>query len=197
MKKKAVLYIGLIIFFLMGLAGQVQAQFIGISVDSAFSYTAAPGSVTGGSVGITHPVPFVPNIGGMTVSYIATEEIEEEVLDLKTSVKIESGELYYHIPFPLVSLLIGVGAGQLTATTEVVVNSVVVEEIESVAPIAEGFLRVGLPFWNFLDFHVGYHSVIVSAIDRVEESQTDLSAYTINKENYSGGLATVGILLAF
>ena len=40
------------------LAAPANAQFIGIDIDYAIAYSAAPGSVTGGSVGIAHPAPF-------------------------------------------------------------------------------------------------------------------------------------------
>ena len=48
---------------LIGLANTASAQFIGISADVAIAYSAAPGSVSGYSVGISHPAPFFPNVG--------------------------------------------------------------------------------------------------------------------------------------
>ena len=46
-----------LIFLFLLLAAPAKAQFIGLNVDLAIAYSAAPGSVSGGSVGITHPVP--------------------------------------------------------------------------------------------------------------------------------------------
>ncbi|MEC9230786.1 MAG: hypothetical protein VX716_10350, partial [SAR324 cluster bacterium] len=50
---------GLILGF--GSAQSVKAQFFGISLDTAIGYSAAKKGVIGGSVGITHPIPLVPN----------------------------------------------------------------------------------------------------------------------------------------
>ncbi|MGB0361614.1 MAG: hypothetical protein ACPGJO_01085, partial [bacterium] len=47
----------------IGPAQSVKAQFFGISLDTAIGYSAAKKGVIGGSVGITHPIPLVPNIG--------------------------------------------------------------------------------------------------------------------------------------
>ena len=64
---------------LLGLSGLVttaKAQFIGISADVAIAYSAATGSASGYSVGISHPTPFFPNIGYSTVSVKEKESIK-------------------------------------------------------------------------------------------------------------------------
>ena len=42
---------------LISLSSTANAQFIGINADVAIDYSAAPGSVSGYSVGISHPAP--------------------------------------------------------------------------------------------------------------------------------------------
>ena len=71
------LFIGLftVLIFLIGHRQTVKAQFFGINLDTAIGYSTAKKGVIGGSVGITHPFPMVPNIGFSTLKF---EEIEEE-----------------------------------------------------------------------------------------------------------------------
>ena len=54
---------GSVLLGMISLSSSANAQFIGINVDYAIDYSAAPGSVDGYSVGIAHPAPFIPNIG--------------------------------------------------------------------------------------------------------------------------------------
>ena len=54
---------------MISLSSTANAQFIGINVDYGIDYSAAPGSVSGYSVGISHPAPFIPNIGYSSVSF--------------------------------------------------------------------------------------------------------------------------------
>ena len=72
---------------------------------------------------------------------------------------------------------------------------------EQSIPVAEGFIHVGLPFWNIIEFHIGYHLFSASAIKRNSYGCPDLSgAYEgidFKKVNYSGGMSTIGIQLAF
>ncbi|MGA0361438.1 MAG: hypothetical protein ACO3P7_07365, partial [bacterium] len=50
-------------------AGTAQAQFFGFSVDTAVDYTVAPDKVTGGTLGIINPIPFLPNFGYTQVEF--------------------------------------------------------------------------------------------------------------------------------
>ena len=103
-----------LIFLFLLLAAPAKAQFIGLNVDLAIAYSAAPGSVSGGSVGITHPMPFVPNLG---VSRLIFQDKQKKTssssntLSLVTDTKIETVNLFYNIPFPVVSIALGIGAG--------------------------------------------------------------------------------------
>ena len=54
---------------LISLSSTANAQFIGINVDYAIDYSAAPGKVSGYSVGIAHPAPFIPNFGNSSISF--------------------------------------------------------------------------------------------------------------------------------
>ena len=62
---------------LISLSSSANAQFIGINADYAIDYSAAPGKVSGYSVGIAHPAPFIPNIGYSSVSFKDKETITD------------------------------------------------------------------------------------------------------------------------
>ena len=74
---------------LSGLANTASAQFIGISADVAIAYSAAPGSASGYSVGISHPAPFFPNIGYSNVSFKDKETIIDSS-DTTSSVSLDT-----------------------------------------------------------------------------------------------------------
>ena len=140
-----------LIFLFLLLAAPAKAQFIGLNVDLAIAYSAAPGSVSGGSVGITHPMPFVPNLG---VSRIIFQEKQTKTstssssntLSLVTDTKIETVNFFYNIPFPVVSIALGIGAGVMKTNTSVTVSSKSSDSDLS-TPVSEGFIHIGLPFW--------------------------------------------------
>ena len=52
-----------IIFYLFIFTHAANAQLIGVSADYPIDYSASKTGVVGSSVGITHPLPFIPNIG--------------------------------------------------------------------------------------------------------------------------------------
>ena len=57
-----------VLFIVIGVS-KAQAQFFGFSVDTAVDYTVAPDKVTGGTVGIIHPIGFLPNFGYTQVKF--------------------------------------------------------------------------------------------------------------------------------
>ena len=64
--------------------------------------------------------------------------------------------------------------------------------------VSETFLHIGLPFWNTIEFHLGYHFMSVAKLDLTSDKNTELrGSYTINKKNYTGGMTTIGIQVAF
>jgi hypothetical protein len=183
-----------------GVLGSAQAQFIGFSVDTAVDYTAAPDKVFGGTVGIVHPVPFFPNIGFTQVSF-DDEKLTVDTTnntELTTSITIQSAHLFWNVPFPVVAVSLGGGAGQLVAESELSTGG---DKAENITPVIEGFFRLGLPFWNFLEFHIGYHALKTSQkVDRARSSDTTLSTPTYTKNtrvDYTGALTTVGLQFAF
>ena len=101
-----------------------NAQFIGISVDYGIDYSAAPGSVDGYSVGISHPAPFFPNIGYSAVSFIDKETIDSSnstsSVSLDTKITIKTINLFYNVPFPVVTIAVGFGYGGLETKTTIV-----------------------------------------------------------------------------
>ena len=193
----------LIILFLF-LANPAKAQFIGLNVDLAIAYSAAPGSVSGGSVGITHPVPFFPNLGVSRIQF--QEKITEtstssssNTLTLITDTKIETVNFFYNIPFPVVSIAIGIGAGVMTtntSVTETLGNTSNSDDSNFSTPVSEGFLHIGLPFWSIIEFHIGYHLMSVSKLDLTNESGISVTDYSLDKKNYTGGMTTIGVQIA-
>ncbi len=191
-------------FLFLLLALPAKAQFIGLNLDLAIAYSAAPGTVSGGSVGITHPVPFFPNLG---VSRINFQEKQSETstssssntLSLVTDTKIETVNFFYNIPFPVVSIAIGIGAGVMTtntSVTETLGNTSNSDDSNFSTPVSEGFLHIGLPFWSIIEFHIGYHLMSVSKLDLTKESGISLTEYSLDKKNYTGGMTTIGVQIA-
>jgi len=189
-----------LIFLFLLLAAPAKAQFIGLNVDLAIAYSAAPGSVSGGSVGITHPVPLFPNLG---VSRINFQEKQTKTstsdppitLSLVTDTKIETVNLFYNIPFPVVSIALGIGAGVMKTNTSLTVSSNS-DDSDLSTPVSEGFIHIGLPFWNIIEFHIGYHLMSVSKLNLTSESAIDVTDYSLEKKNYTGGMTTIGVQIA-
>ena len=64
--------------------------------------------------------------------------------------------------------------------------------------VSETFLHIGLPFWNTIEFHLGYHFMSLAKLDLTSKKSNSLQgSYTIDKKNYTGGMTTVGIQVAF
>ena len=184
------------------LASPAKAQFIGLNVDLAIAYSAPPGNVSGGSVGITHPMPFVPNLG---VSRVVFQEKQtntsssSNTLSLVTDTKIETVNLFYNIPFPVVSIAIGIGGGVMktnTSLTETSGRSSNSDDSDLSTPVSEGFIHIGLPFWSIIEFHIGYHLMSVSKLDLTNKSGISVTDYTLDKKNYTGGMTTIGVQIA-
>ena len=197
---------------LISLSSTANAQFIGINADVAIDYSAAPGSVSGYSVGISHPAPFIPNIGYSSVSFNDKEGITDSSessssVSLDTETTIKTINLFYNVPFPVVSLAIGFGFGSNNLYTGVETKTTIVEtnsEGEKITDtksdfktdVTEGFIRIGLPFWSTIEFHLGYHAMSFTSID-ITKSATLLGTYSIDKKSYSGGMTTIGVQVAF
>ncbi len=193
------------------LTAPANAQFIGIDIDYAIAYSAAPGSVTGGSVGISHPAPFFPNIGYSSVSFIDKENITgspgSSSISLTTDTIIKTINLFYNVPFPVVSIAVGFGFGSDNLYTGVETKTTIVETNSSGVKITdtksdfktdvtEAFMRIGLPFWSTIEFHLGYHAMSFTSIDIIK-SATLIGTYSVDKKSYSGGMTTIGVQVAF
>ena len=198
---------------MISLSCSANAQFIGINVDYGIDYSAAPGSVSGYSVGISHPAPFFPNIGYSSISFIDKETITDSsestssVL-LETTTTIKTINLFYNVPFPVVTLTVGFGYGSKNLNTGVETKTTIVETFEGGTPkdqvtsdlepsvsVTEAFFHIGLPFWNTVEFHLGYHLMSFTSID-ITISVSLEGNYTTDK-NYSGGMTTIGVQVAF
>ena len=195
---------------LIGLSSTANAQFIGINADVAIDYSAAPGSVSGYSVGISHPAPFIPNIGYSYISFKDKESITDSDGDYKLSVETETTiktiNLFYNVPFPVVTITVGFGSGSQNLDTGVETKTTIVEtenngdtitdNIDLKKSVIEGFFHIGLPFWNTVEFHLGYHAMFFTSIDITKGVSFD-GDYTIDKKSYSGGMTTIGVQVAF
>ena len=199
---------------LISLSSTANAQFIGINADVAIDYSAAPGSVSGYSVGISHPAPFIPNIGYSSVSFSEKESITDPSdnklsLDIKTT--IETINLFYNVPFPVVTITVGFGGGSQNLNTGVETKTTIFETYEGGTPknltsedydletsVTEAFFHIGLPFWNTVEFHLGYHLMSFTSIDITSKKSVGfLGSYTIDEKSYSGGMTTIGVQVAF
>ena len=196
---------------MIGLSSTANAQFIGINADVAIDYSAAPGKVSGGSVGISHPAPFIPNIGFSSVSFSEKESITDPSdnklsLDIKTT--IETINLFYNVPFPVVTITVGFGGGSqnlgtgvetITTIVETEVNGETIKDnSDSKISLNEVFFHIGLPFWNTVEFHLGYHYMSFSSIDITSNKTGGAFEGTYNtKKNYKGGMTTIGVQIAF
>ena len=182
-------------FFLgmISLSCSANAQFIGINVDYDIGYSAAPGKVDGYSVGISHPAPFIPNIGYSSISFIDKESIRGKAtstdsdgdykLSLETETTIETINLFYNVPFPVVTITVGFGSGSQNLKTGVETKTTIVETYKDgipkdlpiddlEIPVIEAFFHIGLPFWNTVEFHLGYHLMSFESIDITSKSTT-------------------------
>jgi len=188
---------------LISLSSTANAQFIGINVDYGIGYSAAPGKVSGGSVGISHPAPFIPNIGYSSVSFIDKETIDSDnntasvknTALLETTTTIKTINLFYNVPFPVVTITVGFGLGGVETITTIKENNVDKDNSDSKDSVSEVFFHIGLPFWNTVEFHLGYHLMSFSSID-ITKSVILGGNYTTDK-NYSGGMTTIGVQVAF
>ena len=141
------------------LTAPANAQFIGINADYAIAYSAAPGSVTGGSVGISHPAPFFPNIGYSTVSFNDKEDITDSSessssVSMTTKTTIKTINLFYNVPFPVVSIAVGFGFGSDNLYTGVETKTTIVETTSEGEKIT-----AGAKFCSFSSFPVGFSIV--------------------------------------
>ena len=194
---------------LISLSSTANAQFIGINADVAIDYSAAPGSVSGYSVGISHPAPFVPNIGYSSVSFKDKETITDSSsnkLSLKTTTTIKTINLFYNVPFPVVTITVGFGYGADNLNTGVETKTIIKENNEAQdtsdlkTSVSEAFFHIGLPFWNTVEFHLGYHLMSFTSIDITSEKSdpfAENNTYEIDKKKYSGGMTTIGVQVAF
>ena len=196
---------------MISLSSSANAQFIGINADYAIDYSAAPGSVSGYSVGISHPAPFIPNIGYSSVSFEDKETITvtPNTVSLGTTTTIKTINLFYNVPFPVVTITVGFGGGSQNLGTGVETITTIVEtedngetikdNSDSKISLTEVFFHIGLPFWNTVEFHLGYHLMSFTSID-ITSNKKFVSFdgdYTIDKKSYSGGMTTIGVQIAF
>ena len=185
---------------LISLSSTANAQFIGINADVAIDYSAAPGSVSGYSVGISHPAPFVPNIGYSSVSFKDKETItdsSDNTVSLDTTTTIETINLFYNVPFPVVTITVGFGLGGVETKTTIKENTDAQDRSDLKTSVSEAFFHIGLPFWNTVEFHLGYHLMSFTSIDITSERSDPFEGTYNTKKNYSGGMTTIGVQVAF
>jgi hypothetical protein len=190
---------------LISLTSTANAQFIGINADVAIDYSAAPGKVDGFSVGISHPTPFIPNIGYSSVSFKDKETITDSSnsVSLETTTTIKTINLFYNVPFPVVTITVGFGYGSQNLNTGVETKTTIKENTDAQdtsdlkTSASEAFFHIGLPFWNTVEFHLGYHLMSFTSIDITSERSDPFEGTYNTKKNYSGGMTTIGVQVAF
>jgi len=187
---------------IIGLSSSANAQFIGINVDYAIDYSAAPGKVSGYSVGIAHPAPFIPNIGYSSVSFKDIESItvpsDNSSVSLDTTTTIKTINLFYNVPFPVVTITVGFGYGADNLNTGVETITTIDQVTSNLeTSVTEAFFHIGLPFWNTVEFHLGYHFMSFSSIDITKSVNFQGKNYPTVKKSYSGGMTTIGVQVAF
>ena len=185
---------------MISLSSSANAQFIGINADYAIDYSAAPGKVSGYSVGIAHPAPFIPNIGYSSVSFKDKETITDSSnsVILETTTTIKTINLFYNVPFPVVTITVGFGLGGVETKTTIKENTDAQDRSDLKTSVSEAFFHIGLPFWNTVEFHLGYHLMSFTSIDITSKKSVDFDgSYTIDEKSYSGGMTTIGVQVAF
>ena len=184
---------------LISLSSTANAQFIGINADVAIDYSAAPGSVSGYSVGISHPTPFIPNIGYSSVSFKDKETITDSSnsVSLETTTTIKTINLFYNVPFPVVTITVGFGLGGVETKTTIDENNDAQDTSDLKTSVSEAFFHIGLPFWNTVEFHLGYHLMSFPSIDITSEKSDPFEGTYNTKKNYKGGMTTIGVQVAF
>jgi len=188
---------------LISLSSIANAQFIGINVDYGIGYSAAPGKVDGFSVGISHPAPFIPNIGFSSVSFSEKESITDpsdntSSVSLVTTTTIETINFFYNVPFPVVTITVGFGGGSQNLGTGVETITTIDQVTSNLkTSVSEVFFHIGLPFWNTVEFHLGYHLMSFSSINITKSVNFQGKNYPTVRKSYSGGMTTIGVQVAF
>ena len=186
---------------------------MGFKIDTAIAYSAAQGSVSGGAIGIIHPVPFFPNIGYSSIKFEDKQEFIDSTestssVSLTTNTTINTINFFYYVPFPVVTISVGIGLGKDNLNTGMETKTIIEETYQNSkqtpdrsilkTSVSETFMHIGLPFWNTIEFHLGYHFMSVSKIDLISKKTNSLQGnYAITNKNYTGGMTTVGIQIAF
>ena len=89
----------------------------------------------------------------------------------------------------------GFGLGGVETKTTIVENNTDKGTSDFKTSVTEAFFHIGLPFWNTVEFHLGYHLMSFTSID-ITKGVTLAGNYT-TKKNYSGGMTTIGVQVAF
>jgi len=103
---------------------------------------------------------------------------------------------------------VGFGYGADNLNTGVETKTTIVETYQNTTKdpdssdlettVAEAFFHIGLPFWNTVEFHLGYHLMSFTSIDITSnKSGGDFQGNYNTKKNYSGGMTTIGVQVAF
>ena len=125
---------------------------------------------------------------------------------METKNKLSTINVFYNVPFPVVSMSLGFGYGTFKSQTTLTYLKNNVHQgtspdsiKEQSIPVAEGFIHVGLPFWNIIEFHIGYHlfSVATINLEKGKIYNYEGEGYNISKGVYTGAMSTIGIQLAF
>jgi len=185
-----------IIFYLFIFTHTANAQLIGVSADYPIDYSASKTGVVGSLVGITHPLPFIPNVG-VTRFFFDHHDQGSAEYSLSTSVEVATLNFFYNLPVPFISLSVGLGTGVIQAVTDINQDDVGrVDTINSGFGVVEGFIRAGWAINPLVDIHFGLHSISTSDLELIKNTDVDVTGVR-EKENFSGNLSTIGVFIGF
>ena len=94
----------------------------------------------------------------------------------------------------------GFGLGGVETKTTIDENNDAQDTSDLKTSVSEAFFHIGLPFWNTVEFHLGYHLMSFPSIDITSEKSdpfAENNTYEIDKKSYSGGMTTIGVQVAF
>ncbi len=184
-------------FFLAQCFGnQSYGQYYGLSVDFPYTYPGTRDGIRGISLGFTHPISALPNVG-LTVLNFNRREHGSEGFDLDTKAQLNSLNLFTHLPISNFALTLGGGLGNLHTSTKIVGTTGRLETVRVDTPsIIEVFGRLGYPFLYSADAHIGLHFITASGVKLIDGSKTTVSGVK-DTADLGGFLFTVGFQVAF
>ena len=152
-----------------------------LPVSYSFDSSATVDDLSGIKIGVS--LPFLPPLAYEKYS------LSTFVSNVKTDVDVTMIDIFWELPIPIISITLGAGIGSASLTQTAVTNTF------DDASLFQGFFSLGIPFFPFLDIHVGYHFLRGSATVASGSPITGPSAG--DKFVMDGTMISIGIKLGF